>query len=306
VIFNNLEEEIVNKTTSAMFGLPGKEELRMGHPIGKPRTLGIGWLLYAFTRVMLPETVVEIGCGGSSACVLWGLKHNEKGVLHTCDTWPSGNRDDLHYGENCEKNEKGEPLMHYHAEVIRFLRKWDMLDICKINHMSSKEFVPKWKDPIDMIVVDGDHSLSFLENDIQLLKYLRPGGYALFHDFLPSFYVIGKTITDWVESSDEWSLIVEPSHLSLAIIQRKYTMDEERVYMAWVLSQAENENNYKTPFQFTDPRAFCLKPWQGYIFQPSEENHLCKPAGVAMAEKILAREKETGIIVQDLKEIEDD
>ena len=298
--FNNLEEEIVSKTASAMFGLPGKEELRMGPPIGKPRTLGIGWLIYGFVRASRPKMVVEIGAGGSSACILWGLKHNELGHLHTCDVFLSDDDDIIHYPEDYLRDESGKSLNHNHAEIIRFLWKWEMLDICTVHHKSSKDFVPAWSGgPIDMVVVDGDHTREFLENDLGLLRHLRPGGYALFHDFLPCFYEIGVPILDLVGGSDEWSLLVEPNNLSMAVLQRKYSIDTKMTYMSWVLSQTSNPNNVKTPFQFTDPRAYCVMPWNGSYY-PLDFNEATKSkdAGVELANKIMAEEKATGKIVE--------
>lgn len=303
MICNNLEEEIVGNTASAMFGLPGKEELRMGAPIGKPRTLGIGWLIYGFVRASIPETVVEIGTGGSTACILWGLKHNEKGHLHTCDVFLSDLQDSFYYPDSYEKDQHGKSLNHNHAEVIRWLKKWEMTDICTIHHESSKEFVPNWNSPIDMIVVDGNHTLEFLKNDVQLMKHLRPGGYALFHDFLPGFYQIGIPIMEWVKSSDEWSLIVEPNCLSMAIVQRKYSIDPEMSFMGWSLSQGWNRNNTRTPFQFTDPRRYCLRSWEGDFYPDYQTYADAKPAGMALAEKIMAKEKETGKIVESMEEI---
>ncbi len=302
MILNNLEEEIVVNTASAMFGIPGKEELRMGG-IGKPRTLGIGWLIYGFVRASMPETVVEIGAGGSTACILWGLKHNEKGHLDTCDVFLSDLEDRAHYPQSYERDKAGESLNHNHAEVLRWLRKWQMEDICTIHHESSKDFVPRWNRPIDMVVVDGDHSLEFIKNDAQLLKHLRPGGYALFHDFLPGFYQIGKAILEWVHSSDEWSLIVEPSCLSMAIVQRRYSIDPKMTFAGWALSQSSNPNNVRTPFQFTDPRYFCVTPWAGDFYPDPETYSSFKPEGMALAEKIMAKERETGRIVEGLEEI---
>ena len=64
---NEMEDRITAMTASAMFGEKGAEEKRIGGggtPYGKqenmlPRTMGAGWLLYAFTRVSEPDIVLE-------------------------------------------------------------------------------------------------------------------------------------------------------------------------------------------------------------------------------------------------------
>ena len=307
---NQLEEEIVSMTGSAMFGLPGAEALRNGPPeIRKPRTLGIGWLIYGFTRAARPKTVVEIGTGGSSACILWGLKHNEKGHLHTCDVFASGDNDDVHAvnigGQIVyEKNDDGSPMNHNKATVIRMIRKWGMENIVTIYHESSKDFVPRWDGPIDMVVVDGNHSKDFLENDIQLLNHLVPGGYALFHDFTACISEVGVTILDFVNSSDEWSLIVEPNCLSMAVLQRKWSLSPKECFTANYLATANNPNGMNTPFQMTDPRAVgAVKKWNGRCFPELTHFHDEQPAGEAIAKRIIEFEKLTGRTVEDLSEV---
>ena len=300
--FNNLEEEIVVNTASAMFGVPGKEDLRGGpEDVRKPRTLGIGWLLYAYVRASMPKTVVEIGTGGSTACLLWGIKHNEVGHLDTCDVFLSDDNDIDHYPVTYECDENGKSLNHNHAEVIRFLRKWQMEDICTIHHESSKDFVKKWDKPIDLLMIDGDHTTEFLENDIQLLKYIPPGGYALFHDFTACMYQVGITIREFLEKNENWSIIVEPNCLSLAVLQRKYSLNPRGHLIAWKLSRPENyPNNYHTPIHPTAPRECGLiKEWNGEIFpKDPAEFHKNQDLYFAEAEEIIKYEKETGKVVE--------
>ncbi len=307
---NDLEQEIVSMTASAMFGVPGREAWRGGpEEVRKPRTLGIGWLLYAFVRASRPKVVVEIGTGGSTACVLWGLKHNEMGHIHTCDVFASGDTDDNHairIGDEIifEKNPDGSPMNHNKASVIRMIRKWGMEDLVTIHHESSKDFVPRWSEPIDMVVVDGNHAKDFLENDIQLLKHLVPGGYALFHDFTACVREVGETILDWVNASKEWSLIIEPSCLSMAIIQRKWTLAMKECWTAAYLASAANPNGMNTPFQMTDPRAVgAIKEWKGEWFPPMDHLHDSQPEGIEIAKKIIAWETKTGKTLERMEDL---
>ncbi len=305
-----LEQEIVSMTASAMFGVPGREDWRGGPAeIRKPRTLGIGWLLYAFVRASRPKMIVEIGTGGSTACILWGLKHNELGHIHTCDVFASGDTDDFH-AVNIDgkvvymKEADGQPMNHNKATVIRMIMKWGMENIITIHCESSKDFVPKWNGPIDMVVVDGNHAKDFLENDIQLLKHLVPGGYALFHDFTACVREVGETILNWVNSSNEWSLIVEPSCLSMAIIQRKWTLSLKECWTATYLASDKNPNGMNTPFQMTDPR-YCgaIKEWKGEWFPPMEHLHDLQPEGIEIAKRIIEYEKRTGKTLEKMEDL---
>jgi hypothetical protein len=300
--FNQLEEEIVANEASAMFGVPGKEEYRMGSGFNSlPRTLGIGWILYGFVRAMRPKVIVEIGAGGSTACLLWGLRHNGLGYLHTCDVFLSDSLDP--YGK---EDGNGNVLNSNHAAVARMIEKWGMENICTVHHESSFDFIPRWKDPIDIVVIDGDHSVKGIENDIKLLSFLTPGGYAFFHDFTACTYEVGVAVRDWVARSDEWSLIVEPNCLSMAIIQRKFSLSPKHMFSATALAQVSNKNNIKTPFQLTDPKAAgAVIPWNGEWFPKTGVEFLKYQAeGNALAQKILEQETRTGKVVQRFEEID--
>lgn len=300
MICNDLEKEITLNMGSAMFGPPGAEVNRTGPKAAINRTLGIGWLLYAFVRASLPKTILEIGTGGSTACLLWGLKHNGEGHIHTCDVFLSGESDAYHLAD-CLTEPDGSPMNHNKADCIRMIKKWEMEDICTIYHKTSIELLKEWTDPVDMIVIDGDHSKEALENDVQFLNFLRPGGYAIFHDFLACLAEVGVTVSEWCKG-DEWSLIVEPNCLSLGIVQRKFTLDPFGPLVAHRLSRSDNPNAFYTPIQFTNPRnCDALGKWNGQMFE-LEHFHDRQPEANKTAEEIMDYEQSTGTIVKELGE----
>jgi predicted O-methyltransferase YrrM len=48
----------------------------------------------------------------------------------------------------------------------------------------SQEVWRDWTEPIDLLFIDGDHSETGLQRDIDgWLKFIKPGGYVLFHDY---------------------------------------------------------------------------------------------------------------------------
>jgi hypothetical protein len=55
------------------------------------------------------------------------------------------------------------------------------------HQMSSQEFAKIWKDPIDMLFIDGDHNKETVEHDFfEIGKFVRPGtGLILLHDTHP-------------------------------------------------------------------------------------------------------------------------
>ena len=73
--------------------------------------------------------------------------------------------------------------------------------------------------------------------------------------------------------------------------------------MGWALSQADNPNNTKTPLQFTDPRGYCIIPWEGTFYPDVATSFQCKEAGIELANRIMERERLTGQIVEKVEDI---
>jgi predicted O-methyltransferase YrrM len=93
----------------------------------------------------------------------------------------------------------------------------------------SQEAIKTWKEPIDLILIDGDHSENGVEQDWKdWSPFIRPGGVAVFHD--ARLFEGGWTTPDYGPvklanrlfrdgRSPEWA-IVEEIH-SLLVVERR-------------------------------------------------------------------------------------
>lgn len=285
----NLDEKITSKAGSAMFGPAGPEDLRTG-PNAK-RTLGLGWLLYGFVRTACPELILEVGSGGSSMCLLQGIRDNKCGHLHTVDDENWGPPDDYTPIADARYGEDGKPLTRCHATFLRQLEHLKFNDICTFYHEKSQELGPRWNQPIDMLVVDGDHAREAVEADWNnFAKWLVPGGFAFFHDPLALPYDIGMFLEE--KNQGEWTMMIEPDFLSMAIIQRKFTVSSKKLIMTGRLAQVDNLDNRTTPIHLTNARKIpgMLQKWTGRWFESQETFSLVTAEAQADAEKLMRRE----------------
>lgn len=75
-------------------------------------------------------------------------------------------------------------------------------------------------EPIDLILIDGDHSYQGVKDDCEhFLPRVRRGGYALFHDFgrdsLPEVYA---AVRDYMDGNQHW---VEHQHVGTLGVWRR-------------------------------------------------------------------------------------
>lgn len=73
---------------------------------------------------------------------------------------------------------------------------------------SSNEAVIDWKTIIDMVFIDGDHSeQGVLDDCANWLKFVKKGGYALFHDYGNTGCEQVKKVVESFCMNDKWELI---------------------------------------------------------------------------------------------------
>jgi len=280
MIRNEMEERITSSPLgSAMYGPKGPEDLRTGK---FPKTLGVGWLLYAFTRAAAPEVVLEVGMGGSSMCILQALRHNGTGHLHEISYDPAMGKISFKQAgfEDLPEyyHKDGTPFTIHEANVFRQIKNDGFGDLITIQLGKSCEYGPLWDTPLDMLVVDSSHIKEDTICELDLIKWLKPGGYAFFHDFTVCDYDVGYLVEEYVNDHEDLVMLVEPNYLSMAIIQRKYTFDSDNGRFmsgkesAWY-HPSTNPQAYSNEVHSTDGRkAEWIKPWAGQWIEEPEDS----------------------------------
>ena len=281
---NQLEEFICTSPVgSAMFGPKGAENLRNGPPeLRQPRTMGAGWLLYAFVRAVMPDTILEVGMGGSTFCMLHALRHNGKGHLHEISYDPAMGIQDFKINERFKDlpeyyHKDGTPFTIHEAGVFEQIKKQRFEDLITVQLGKSSEYGPKWNTPIDILAVDSSHLTEDTKVEVDLIKWLKPGGYAFFHDFTVCAHEVGCVVEDYVNAHNDLSMIVEPDYLSMAIIQRKFTFTGENTHFMsggesdWYFPD-KNPQAYDNEVQSTDGRGGgWIDEWRGRYIPEVED-----------------------------------
>lgn len=263
---NRIDKDVPLKMmTSAMFGPKGADIKRNGPGWWERRTLGLGWIIYGFCRAVEPEVVVEVGAGGSSFCVLEALKHNDKGHLHTIDCWPDSKNSCKDTNVTTRQFEDGSYYKLEHSAFLDGVEKYGFESFCTLYFDKGENMAVSWDKPIDILVVDGGHHLEETKIEIEgFMPHLVPGGYAFFHDPLACIHEVGRQLEDFVNKHEDYSMLIEPDYLSLAIIQRKFTFDFKPMWFAGRLAETDNPQFQTTPMNQTDARACgCLGKWDG-------------------------------------------
>ena len=121
-----------------------------------------------------PECIVEIGsyCGGSTVVIgREAARRNPRVKLYAIEPFT------FH-----------EARYQYDYESLfdRNVAEWGLADVIVKVKMSSDQATYEWKEQIDFLYVDGDHSYDAVVRDIQnFVQFVCPGGLFAFHDYKP-------------------------------------------------------------------------------------------------------------------------
>jgi hypothetical protein len=168
-----------------------------------------GWLapkealaLYKLSRSCKPGArIVEIGSwkGKSTYCLAKGLRD---GVIVAID--PFDGAGDCEAGTFYRVMKGNTPLLdQFRANLSRY----DLLRKVEIKVGLSNQFANQIG-PVDMLFIDGDHSIAGCEYDFRTFAPdVRVGGVLAFHDYKPRRSQLGPTwvVDNLVRTSKEWS-----------------------------------------------------------------------------------------------------
>lgn len=115
----------------------------------------------------------ELGGGRSFVMIGAGPGVMALAVMEGQDNSPS----EMHIIDNDESR------LHY---TYKHLEGAEVpLDVVHLHHSDSYEYGLAWMAPIDLLIVDGDHSYIGVTKDIAAwTPHVREGGYVFFHDYL--------------------------------------------------------------------------------------------------------------------------
>lgn len=132
------------------------------------------WLLYGLTRSLKPRICVEIGSArGKSACAVGlALQRNGGGKLFAIDP---------HSATSWNDSESVDTF----TIINENLRKAGVTDFVEVVRAKSGDAAKAWRETIDLIFIDGDHSYEGVKADWEaFLPHLNQFGVVAFHDTL--------------------------------------------------------------------------------------------------------------------------
>jgi predicted O-methyltransferase YrrM len=168
----------------------------------------------AFTRWATGrESLVEIGVAEGVSALALREGMTEHGTLYLIDPFHLSRNPTLNFTKRAARRVVG---THLRGKVV-WIEKF------------SQDAVRTWKEPIDLLLIDGDHAEAAVERDWNdWSRFVKPGGVAIFHDarlfeggWTTSDYGPVKLVNRLFRNGNnlEWS-IAEETH-SLFILQRR-------------------------------------------------------------------------------------
>lgn len=186
----------VKNIVRRIFGLPLRKDRPLPNKIVEYRNVegflqeqeAITLFRYA-SKLKPPATIVEIGSwkGKSTFCLAQGLRGGRVFAIDPFDA--SGDPDSM---EIYKKQMGSKDLIVQFKDRMRQLQVDHKIEILQ---GYSTAFKNRFKS-IDMLFIDGDHSIEGCKTDFELFaRLIVRGGYVLFHDYDPKRTELGPT---WV------------------------------------------------------------------------------------------------------------
>ncbi len=132
-----------------------------------------GRLLHTIVRMLRPSVIVEIGSArGYSTCAFsLGCSENGHGMVYAIDPHAQNDWTDVGTGGATE-------------DFLRErLRSYQLEPYCTILKKTSVEAAAGWSKNIDLLFIDGDHTMAGVRNDFEAFgRWVGPEGLLIFHD----------------------------------------------------------------------------------------------------------------------------
>lgn len=156
-------------------------------------------LAYLASQIPPGGTIVELGSNeGKSGCFMgFGLKYayNERAQVHCVDLWSLGGPTQQHNYRDPRKQ----------ARFERNIEQLDLQGIVIGHRAESTAFAKTWTLPIDLLFIDAGHSYEAVKADYDAWhRFVKPGGFIAFHDYMPMWPGIVKLLDETVIPDLQW------------------------------------------------------------------------------------------------------
>jgi predicted O-methyltransferase YrrM len=130
-------------------------------------------LLFSMVRLLRPSVVVEIGTARGKSCCSMALacRRNGKGKVYAIDPHMRNNWTEIGTDGDNERF------------VRSRVRSYGLEPWCEIIRDTSASALSRWRLPVDLLFIDGDHSYEGVKSDFEGFRpWLAPGALVVFHD----------------------------------------------------------------------------------------------------------------------------